>query len=129
MTKCKKCNHTKLVKDGFMKGSQRYKCTSCNYRSIYSQKGYFAPDSIKRKVLHLYLEGLGFRSIGRLLNYSHVSIYNWIKAFGKKLKTIASKSETKEVEIDEMHTYVSKKTTNGYGFLLIEWEKNSLILL
>ena len=28
-----------------------------------------------------------------------------------------------------MHTYVSKKTQNGYGYLLIELEKNSLILL
>ena len=28
-----------------------------------------------------------------------------------------------------MHTYVSKKTRNGYGYLLIELEKNSLILL
>jgi len=31
----------------------------------------------------LYLEGLGFRAIGRFLNCSHVAVYNWIKEFGK----------------------------------------------
>ena len=28
-----------------------------------------------------------------------------------------------------MHTYVLKKIKNGYGYLLIELEKNSLMLL
>ena len=36
---------------------------------------------------------------------------------------------SKIVEMDEMHTYVSKKTQDGYGYLLIELEKSSLILL
>jgi DNA-binding NarL/FixJ family response regulator len=30
--------------------------------------------SVKRQALQLYLEGLGFRSIGRFLGVSHVSV-------------------------------------------------------
>ena len=73
----------------------------------------------------LYLEGLGFRSIGRFLKVSHVSIYNWIKGFGKKIEDIRSATEIEVIELDEMHTYIgTKKTTAGYGLLLIEMGKD-----
>ena len=75
------------------------------------------------------MEGLGFRSIGRILKFSHVAVYNWIKSFGKNLKELKSDEEIKNVEIDEMHTYVSKKTTNGSGLLLIDIAKNLSIVL
>jgi transposase len=42
------------------------------------------PKSMKKQALHLYLEGLGFRSIGRLLGVSNVSVLNRIKSFGKE---------------------------------------------
>ena len=57
----------------------------------------------------MYLEGLGFRSIGRLLKTSHVSIYNWIKAFGEEINQIRSEGKIEVVEIDEMHTYIGQK--------------------
>ncbi|MCP3660308.1 MAG: hypothetical protein GY830_08395 [Bacteroidetes bacterium] len=52
---------------------------------------------------------------------------NWIRSFGEQVKAIKSKNKIEKMEMDEMHTYVSKKTTNGY--VLIGLEKNSLILL
>ena len=64
---------------------------------------------IKRQVHVLYIEGLGFRSNGRILNCSHVAVFNWIKAFGEKLTQIRSESELEIEEIDEMHTYIYKK--------------------
>ena len=70
--------------------------------------------------MELYLEGLGFRSIGRLLKVSHVAVYNWIKAFGEQLESLRSDHAIGVVEMDEMHTYIgSKKTIAGYGLLLI----------
>jgi len=42
-------------------------------------------NNAKRFALELYLEGLGFRSIGRILKVSHVSIFNWIKQYGQNL--------------------------------------------
>ncbi len=76
--------------------------------------------------MELYLEGLGFRSIGRFLNVSHVSVYKWIKSYGKDLDDIKSEKKIEVVEMDEMHTYIGhKKTTAGYGLLLIDMEKDS----
>jgi hypothetical protein len=82
---------------------------------------------MKKQALHLYLEGLGFRSIGRILGVSNVSVLHWIKSFGREIEELNSESKAIEmVEVDEMHSYIgSKKTTVGYGLLLIDMEKDS----
>lgn len=64
---------------------------------------------LKRQALELYLEGLGFRSIGRFLRVSHVTVYNWIRSFGEKLEELRSANEIKVLEMDEMHTYLGSK--------------------
>jgi hypothetical protein len=84
------------------------------------------PEKLKRDALILYLEGLGFRSIGRFLKVSNVTVLNWIKSFGEKIEELRNSEDLDVVEIDEMHTYIgSKKTTVGYGLLLIEMGINS----
>lgn len=124
MLNCPKCSRAGCPKDGIVKGKQRYKCKACNYRYTVEQKG--ASNSIKRQALMLYLEGLGFRSIGRLLDFSHVAVYSWIRGFREKVEALKSDHVLKVVEIDEMHSYVgSKKTIAGYGLLLIDMERNS----
>ncbi len=102
----------------------RYKCKDCNYNYT---KGRNSKDrSIKRFALELYLEGLGFRSIGRILKVSHVSIFNWIKQYGQNLDLLQNSHEICVTEIDEMHSYIgSKKTLSGSGLLLIDMQKNS----
>lgn len=124
MVHCPKCNSTNCVKDGIVKERQRHKCKSCGYRHTVQYRG--ASPHKKRQALELYLEGLGFRSIGRFLKCSHVAVYNWIKAFGKTVESLRSDSHLDVVEMDELHTYIgSKKTTVGYGLLLIDMGKNS----
>ncbi len=80
----------------------------------------------------MYLEGLGYRSIGRILNFSHVAVYNWIKQYAQAVGDLVpeeSGSGLKVVELDELHTYVgSKKTTDGYGLLLIDLQSDLSLL-
>lgn len=119
MENCPKCKSSYIRKDGIVKQKQRYLCKDCNYHFTVEHRG--KPESVKRSALILYLEGLGFRSIGRFLKVSHVAVFNWIKGFGEKLDDLRSSGEIEVVEIDEMHTYIaSKKTTLGSGLLLIE---------
>ena len=128
MIACPKCASEGCTKDGIVKERQRYKCKSCNYRYTVSYVG-ISPD-IKRQALELYLEGLGFRSIGRFLKCSHVAVYNWIKAHGESIESIRSETSVDIVEMDEMHTYIgSKKTTAGSGLLLIDMANDSSIAL
>ena len=116
---CPKCGSVDCAKDGIVKERQRYKCKSCGYRHTVAYLG--INPVIKRQALQLYLEGLGFRSIGRFLKCSHVAVYNWIKAHGESIESIRSAAGVDVVEMDEMHTYIgSKKTIAGSGLLLIE---------
>jgi hypothetical protein len=57
---------------------------------------------------------------------SNVSVLNWIRSFGKEVEKLNVESkEIEMVEVDEMHSYISsKKTTVGYGLLLIDMEKD-----
>ena len=126
--KCIKCNSEEKVKRGFVRDRQRYMCKDCGYNYTVEHKSTAWPDSVKRQALQLYLEGLGFRSIGRFLGVSHVAVYNWVRDFGGRLETIRSPGEVEVVEIDEMHSYIGdKKTTAGYGLLLIEMGGGSSI--
>ena len=121
---CPKCNTDDYTNDGIVKSKQRYKCKKCNYRYTVQIKSTAKPKELKRFALILYLEGLGFRSIGRILKVSNVSVLNWIRDFGKSVLELKSDDEIEVVEMDEMHTYIGqKKTTAGYGLLLIEMEK------
>ena len=125
--KCIKCNCEKKIKNGFVKGVQRYKCKECGYNyTVEKRSGEYSKET-KKKALQLYLEGLGFRSIGRILNVSNVSILNWIRDFGEKVKGLQSDGNVIEiVELDEMHSYIgNKKTTIGYELLLIDLGKSS----
>ncbi len=80
-----------------------------------NQSGY------QRQALQLYLEWLGFRSIGRFLKCSHVAVHNWIKAHGESIESIRSAAGVDVAEMDEMHTYIgAKKTIAESGLLLLE---------
>jgi transposase-like protein len=129
--KCPKCSCEKRVKSGIVKDRQRYKCKECGCNYTVELKSTAKPKSLKKQALHLYLEGMGFRSIGRFLGVSNVSVLNWIRSFGKEVEELSSESkEIEMVEVDEMHSYIgSKKTTVGYGLLLIDMEKDSSISL
>ena len=127
---CPRCNHDKNTKDGIVAQKQRYKCKKCNYRFTVIQKRTSASKETKKMALQLYLEGLGFRSIGRILNFSHVAVYEWIKSFGEEVTLLQTQGKSPQVmEIDEMHSYIGcKKNLAGYGLLLIDMEKDLSIL-
>lgn len=124
---CPKCTSNKKVKSGIVKGKQRYKCNDCGCNYTVEIKSTAKPKSMKKDALHLYLEGLGFRSIGRFLGVSNVAILNWIRSFGEEVASLHSaKAEIEVVELDEMHSYIgSKKTIVGFGLLLIDMGKDS----
>ena len=123
---CPKCKSTERVKNGHIKGRPRYRCKECNYDYTVMQKSTAVPPDKKRLALQMYLEGLGFNSIGRILNVSHVSVLKWIRQYGKQAEELRSDKEIEIIEMDEMHSYIgSKKTISGYGLLLIDMESDS----
>lgn len=123
---CPKCKSSDYCKDGIVKGRQRYLCKNCKYRYTVEKKSDVKSAETRRLALEMYLEGLGFRSIGRILNISYGTVYQWVKEWGSKVSLPQNNQPVAVMELDEMHTYVgAKKTTVGFGLLLIDLQDGS----
>ena len=118
--KCLKCSSEAIIKNGFMKGLQRYKCKNCSYQFTQeTPRG--KPLKDKVLALTLYLSGLSMNMTGQIVGVSAQSVMRWIKMFYDKYAEMPlPEGSIQEVEIDEMHHYLSKKNTfSGSGKLLI----------
>jgi len=113
--KCPYCYSECLVKDGIVRGKQRYRCKKCLKRtSTFKLRG--KPLMMKENAIRLYLEGLGLRSIARFLNVSQVTIMKWVKVFAKALPEPEKPESVQIMELDEMYHWIgSKKTKYGSG--------------
>ncbi len=126
---CPRCNSSDKNKDGIVKGRQRFLCKSCGRRYTVEKKSDVKSPEVRKLALEMYLEGLGFRAIGRILKISYGTVYSWIKEWGSKVDLPQSSQPVAVVELDEMHSYVgSKKTIAGYGLLLIDLQDGSSLL-
>ena len=119
---CPKCGLDKNVKAGFNADKkQRYKCKECGcFFTRSNPKG----ESIekKRQAIHMYLEGVGFRAIGRILKVSHVTVQDWVAKKAQHLETLVPlhPARVKLLEVDELHHYIGKKVMPvGFGSLLL----------
>ena len=128
--KCSRCKSEDNVKNGIALSRQRYKCKACGYNFTIELKSTSKPEDTKRQALLMYLEGLCFHSIGRILQASHVSVMNWVRKYGNDTDIIRNDKPFRVMELDELHSYVgNKKTIDGFGLGLIETDENTLILL
>ena len=126
---CPRCFSLNRHKAGLVLGRQRYKCKDCRYYYTVFQKSDVKSAATRRLAFQMYLEGLGFRAIGRILGISYGTVYQWVKKWGINLELPKRNESIEVVELDELHTYVGrKKTAAGYGLLLIDME-NGLSLL
>ena len=131
---CKKCKSTEIVKNGKVRNKQRYKCKGCqfNFVEVDGRKG--KQIDKQKMAIHLYLENMGFRAIGRVLGVSNVTVLNWIRAAGELIEQYhyqskgRSKSPALEViELDEMWHFVKAKKINyGYG---LHWTEEGVVYL
>ena len=97
-------------------GSQKYRCHACQkvYNPHPQKQGY---DQEKRQMaLKMYVDGLSFRRIGRLLGVNHQSVVNWINAHHARLPPAPPVSQSameagkvEVIEMDELFTFVGEK--------------------
>ena len=128
---CKRCNSGSFVKNGFVRCKQRYRCKDCFHNFVEGDLRSEKNIEKQNKAIHLYLEGVGFRGIGRLLGVSNVSALNWIKSAGNIIKenhnNNRDRKKVKVMEFDELwHFVASKKTNAGFGCL---WTDQDFVLL
>jgi len=102
---CPKCGSINHCKDGVIKGRQRYQCKYCNYHYTVEAKSNAKSRETKRLAFEMYLEGMGFRQIGRILKISYGTVFQWIKKWGNNQELPRRSEEIEVIELDEMYTY------------------------
>lgn len=131
---CPNCNSDHYIKSGIVNKRQRYKCKSCGYFFSVNKIGKKIDDYYVNKALQLYLEGLTYREIERILGISHVSIMNWVKKYNIKRPYHSNYHPTyKILSAKELSSYFQNVdnlsgaglvvTELGDKFMLIKWER------
>lgn len=92
--RCKYCGSESLIKKGFVRKKQLYKCKDCGHRFYLDGKfaGMKTDKHLIVSALNLYFDGLSLRKTQRNLKQifgetvSQVTILNWIKKYSKLVK-------------------------------------------
>ncbi len=98
--KCRKCYSADIKRDGIRKNRnqiiQKYRCNICSawFSGKLGFKNMHASPETITLAMQLYFTGESFRNISKALklrglNFTHVSIYKWIKRYTKLLDTYA----------------------------------------
>jgi transposase-like protein len=133
---CKYCGSEGVVKDGVVKGKQRYLCRKCNRTSRCGDNRERYSMEERLQVMKLYTEGVGIRAIERITGVPAPLLVHWVRNFGKmikeKLLNTGVPDDVKEIEIlevDELFTYYKKKhKKHMFGLLWTETGIKLLIL-
>src|SRR3954462_5704408 len=122
----KGCGSGEHVKNGLMRGKQRYRCKACGLNFTGTPpRG--MPLRVKAEAVLPYLSGLSMNRTAKLLGVSTPSVQVWIERFAE---VYAQKPEPEGravvVELDEMWRFLKKRpTSSGSGRLGIvlqaEW--------
>ena len=116
--RCKRCGSEEHVKNGLMRGKQRYRCKACGLNFTDTPpRG--MPLRIEVEAVLLYLSGLSMNRTAKLLGVSTPSVMTWIEQFAE---VYAQKPEPAGralvIELDEMWHFLKKRpASSGSGRL------------
>ncbi|HCY89527.1 MAG TPA: hypothetical protein DHV17_04630 [Chitinophagaceae bacterium] len=131
---CPKCREEEVVKSGVVKGRQRYRCKTCGYFFTVLKEGKQIDPYYVIKALQLYMEGVSFREIERILGISHVSVMNWVKKYRITApENYEYRPTYKVLDHTELQAFFTQRdslknsgcliTELGDKFMLIKWER------
>lgn len=134
ITHCPKCGSSKIIKSGVINNRQRFHCKKCSYYFTINMVGKRVDDYYVIKALQLYLEGVSYREIERLLGVSHVSVMNWVKKYNIKAPERYDYRPSYQIlNHQELKEFIAKPgniggsgmliTELGDKFMLIKWER------
>jgi len=116
MPKCKNCGSEHNVKNGKVRGKQRYRCADCRFNFVERDARTNEIIAAKRAMLVL-LYSLGkasFNMLAHMFDMWPSQVYRWIVKDGLLLPDQEVSGEIREMEFDEMwHFIEAKKTSFG----------------
>ena len=80
--RCKRCGGEEQVRNGLMRGKQRYRCKGCGLNFTDTPpRG--MPLAMKATAVLLYLSGLSMNRTAKLLGVSTPTVMTWIERFAE----------------------------------------------
>lgn len=111
---CKSCGSVTFIKNGFVRGKQRYRCKECGC-SFTNTPPRGKPAAMKALAILLYAMGnMSFLGIARILGVSDVSVMKWVRAEAQSLPEPEIPADVTTVSLDEMWHFLEKKH-KSYG--------------
>src|SRR3954470_17776796 len=106
--RCKRCGSEEQVKNGLMRGQQRYLCKGCGL-NFTDTPARGKPLALKVAAVLLYVSGLSMNRTAQLLGVSTPTIQAWLEQFAA---AYAHKPEPEGravvIELDEMWHFLKK---------------------
>ncbi len=116
MNRCKHCDSKEVVKNGYVRDQQRYRCKSCGLNFVMGDKRVKSDTAIKR-AFAVILYSLGKSSYGfiaKLFGVTPPAVQKWLRREAALLGEPKIPTTIQEMEFDEMWHFIgSKKTKSG----------------
>ena len=116
--RCKRCGGEEHIKNGLMRGKQRFRCKACGLNFTDTPpRG--MPLQLKVTAVLLYVSGLSMNRTAKLLGVSTPSVMAWIEQFAKDhARKPEPEGRALVIELDEVWHYLKKSpTSSGCGRL------------
>jgi transposase len=105
-----------IIKNGIVRGQQRYKCKECGYNFVDGDRR-TNEKIIAKKAMCVILYSLSkasFNMLAKIFDTWPSLVYRWIVEAGAKLPELEVSGEIRQMEFDEMWHFIgSKKTSFG----------------
>jgi transposase len=133
--RCKGCGSEEHVKNGLMRGKQRYRCRACGLNFTDTPpRG--MPLAVKAAAVLLDVSGLSMNRTAKLLGVSTPTVQAWLERFAKdQAKKPEPEGRALVIELDEMWHYLKKNPrSSGSGKLGIvlqggSWTGNAAVAI
>ncbi len=90
------------------------RCQACGKRYTPQPKAHGYPADLRTQAVQLYVDGLNFRRIARILGVHHQTVINWVNAAAARIPDLPpAPSQTETIELDELYTFVGEKKTRS----------------
>ena len=114
MPSCKNCKSERVVKNGIVRGKQRYKCKECGYNYVEGDDR-TNEKIVAKKAMCVILYSMSkasFNMLAKIFDTWPSLVYRWIVEAGATLPEPEVSGEIRHMEFDEMWHFIKSKKTN-----------------
>jgi transposase len=111
--RCKRCGGDEHVRNGRMRGKQRYRCKACGLNFTDTPpRG--KPFALKLVAILLYVSGLSMNRTAKLVGVSTPTVQAWIEQFAEAhARKPTPRGRAAVIGLDEMWPYLKKSPRNS----------------